>query len=89
MANGETSRLLENSKEYRDDLIAKNSDGYTPGNEYSVGHVDTLSDGDNRGREEDDNTIGTLIDIEAREKQLARNSCLFTTTNQYTVGGRI
>jgi hypothetical protein len=81
----ESSRLLENSVDYRNCSIGKNSGSYIPTNEYCAGSSDTLSDGDNRGRDPEDigGSIGTQIDIKMRECSLAKNSDRYTNDNQY------
>jgi len=81
----ETSRLLENSAELRTCSLAKNSAGYTPGKEYLPTTPDTISDGDNRGRdpESEGAIIGTQIDIETRTKQMAKNADGYTYGNEY------
>lgn len=85
MADEESSRLLENSEDYRTCSIAKNSRGYQPGNEYLPAHSDTLSDGDCRGRdpETEGGAIGTNKDIETRNKQMAKNADGYTYGNEY------
>jgi len=84
----ESSRLLINSEDFRTCSIAKNSAGYTPGSEYCAGVPDTISDGDNKGRDPQNNggSIGTLTDIKMRECLLAKNSDGYTSTNQYCAG---
>jgi len=84
-----SSRLLTNSEEFRNKLLAKNSDGYTTGNEYLPGHADTISDGDDRGRdpEDDGGSVGTNEDITMRDNLLAKNSDLYTKDNPYGQGG--
>ena len=84
----ESSRLLANSEDFRTCSVAKNSAGYTPGSEYCAGTPDTISDGDNRGRDPEDGggSIGTSIDIETREKLLAKNADRYTKGNQYCAG---
>lgn len=88
MENEESSRLLENSADYRTCSIAKNSERYVPGKEYLPTTPDTISDGDNRGRdpENDGNSIGTNIDIKMRESLLAKNSDGYTTGSEYCAG---
>jgi len=80
-----SSRLLENSEDYRTCSIAKNSKGYTPGNEYCPTHQDTLADGDCRGRdpEREGAEIGTNIDIATRNKMMAKNADGYTYGNEY------
>jgi len=81
----ETSRLLVNSKDFRTCAIAKNAKGYVPGKEYLPATPDTISDGDNRGRDPktDGGSIGTKIDIDVRNKQMAKNADGYTFTDQY------
>ena len=89
MADETTSRLLTNSEEFRDKLLAKNSDGYTTGNQYLPTHPDTISDGDNRGRDPEGNngSIGTSEDIVMRNNSLAKNGDLYTKDKPYGEGG--
>lgn len=84
----ESSRLLANSSDYRNCSIAKNSDGYTPSSQYCAGVPDTLSDGDERGRDPEGagGSIGTAKDISMRECLMAKNSDRYTTGNQYCAG---
>ena len=84
----ETSRLLINSKDFRTCSIAKNGKGYTPGNEYLPATPDTISDGDNRGRDPKTNggSIGTKIDIDTRNKQMAKNADGYSYGNEYCAG---
>jgi len=81
----ESSRLLENSEDFRNCSIAKNSCHYTPTKEYCAGVPDTISDGDNRGRDPQDigGEIGTQIDIKMRECSLAKNADRYTPGNEY------
>jgi len=81
----ESSRLLENSADFRTCSVAKNSCGYTPGHEYCPTVSETLSDGDNKGRdpETDGGAIGTNIDIDMRNCSLAKNAALYTPGNEY------
>jgi len=89
MADGEnTSRLLTNSEEIRKTMLAKNGDLYIEGKGYNTGHPNSISDGDEKGRDPEDEggTIGTLTDIETREEMLAKNSCMYTCGNEYSEG---
>ena len=72
------SRLLENSPQYRDPLIAKNA--FTNNDEYQVGHSRALSDGDEHGKGETD-TIGSVTDIRKRDQLEAKN--LYTQNDPY------
>ena len=85
MADEESSRLLANSADYRKCSIAKNADGYIPGKEYLPTTPDTISDGDNRGRdpETEGGSIGTNIDIETRNKLMAKNTDGYTYGDEY------
>lgn len=87
-----SSRLLEIGKEFRECSIVKNSGGYILGkNEYKEGNPDTISDGDDRGRDPLDSTsasssIGTNTDIGLRITQLSRNNCLYSKSKPYGEG---
>lgn len=72
------SRLLDNSDQYRDPLIAKNN--FTNSDEYNVGHSRALSDGDEHGKGET-NTIGSVIDISKRQELEAKNK--YTLNDPY------
>lgn len=88
MAEEESSRLLENSEDYRTCSIAKNSARHTPGNEYLPATSDTISDGDNKGREpeQEGGSIGTKTDIATREKMVAKNADGYTKDKEYGAG---
>lgn len=81
----ETSRLLTISKDFRTCSIAKNGMGYVPGKEYLPATSDTISDGDDRGRDPktDGGSIGTKIDIDTRNKQMAKNADGYTYGDEY------
>ncbi len=72
------SRLLDNSGQYRDPLIAKNE--FTSNDEYNVGNSRALSDGDEHGKGET-NTIGSATDIAKRKQLEAKN--IFTKNKPY------
>ena len=64
------SRLLNNSNQYRDPLIAKNT--FSNNDEYNVGNSKALSDGDEHGKGET-TTIGSATDIAKRAQLEAKN----------------
>lgn len=72
------SRLLDNSDQYRDPLIAKNT--FTPNDDYNIAHQNALSDGDDQGKGETD-TIGSATDIRKRNQLEAKN--LYTKNDPY------
>lgn len=72
------SRLLENSDQYRDPLLAKNA--FTNNDEYNIGNSRALSDGDDHGKGETD-TIGSATDIAKRNQLEAKN--IFTQNDPY------
>lgn len=83
------SRLTEISEQFYTCSMVKNKDRYLPENQYDVAHVDTLSDGDCRGRDpesEASKSIGTNKDIFERNCQLLSNCCLYSGTNPYGEG---
>jgi len=68
------SRLLKNSGEFRDREFARNSSTlFTPNDEYNVGHEHAKSDGDEKGKGENDGSIGGATDITKREQSAAKN----------------
>lgn len=83
----ETSRLVTISEDFRTCSIAKNGQGYVPGKEYLPATPDTISDGDDRGRDPktDGGSIGTNIDINTRNKQMAKNADGYTYGDEYGV----
>lgn len=68
----ESSRLLNSSKEIRDEMIARNK-FYKPGDEYDSSHSRAKSDGDEHGKGENNGSIGSKTDIITRNKLLASN----------------
>jgi hypothetical protein len=72
--------LITSQKQFRDALIAKNE--YAQGDEYSVGHPNALSTGDDQGKGET-NTIGSATDIAKRNALLAKNK--YSRSKEYGV----
>lgn len=72
------SRLLDNSPEFRDPLIAKNT--FNINDNYEAGHPNALSDGDEQGKGET-NTVGSATDIQQRQILKAKN--LYTRNAPY------
>lgn len=73
------SRLLENSDEYRKEQISRNSYDYN--DDYNVGHPNAQSDGDNKGKGENNNQVGSTADIQKRNEAKARNK--YSYNNPY------
>jgi hypothetical protein len=69
------SRLEEMSKQYREEQISRND--YDKNDEYSGTHPDALSDGDELGKGEKNDSVGSKTDIEQRNLQKARNKYNF------------
>lgn len=85
--NGGGSIGTNKDIQMRNCLMAKNSDGYTPGSEYCAGVPDTIADGDDKGREpQNGQEAGTCIDFNSRNCSLAKNSALYTRGNEYCAG---
>lgn len=74
------SRLLENSDEYRNKLISKNT--FSSSSPYNFSHPNALSDGDEKGKGQT-NTIGGATDIKQRETLLTKSK--YNSGNQYNV----
>lgn len=72
------SRLLENQKEYRDTMLAKNI--FTNEDNYNIGNSRALSDGDEHGKGQT-STVGSATDILKRNQLQAKN--LFNKNNPY------
>lgn len=75
------SRLLDNSKEFRDKLLAKNF--HSKENEYQIGNTRALSDGDEKGKGEFNGSVGSSTDIQKRKELLAKNR--FGKNNEYDI----
>ena len=65
------SRLETISAEFREKNLAKNS--YSNNDDYNTSHPNALSDGDNKGKGENNGKVGSSADIQAREKSLTKN----------------
>jgi hypothetical protein len=52
----------------------------TPADSYSAQHANAVSDGDNKGRGENSNEVGTNID------KLTKNTLLYSSGNKYKPG---
>jgi hypothetical protein len=75
------SRLLNNSDQYRDPLLAKNN--FTNNDEYNVANSRAISDGDDFGKGENNGSIGSVTDIGKREELKAKNT--YTQSNEYNI----
>lgn len=75
------SRLLENSGQFRDQQRARNT--YTNNDEYVTGHPNALSDGDEKGKGQTDQGVGSATDISKRTEASARN--LYNKNNEYGI----
>lgn len=75
------SRLLENSEQYRRANKARNT--YTDNDDYNSGHPNALSDGDEKGRGQQQNQVGTRTDIGKREELATKN--IFNKNNPYNI----
>ena len=86
MADETISNLLVNSEEFRNKLLAKNKELYTEGSEYKTGHPNSISDGDEKGRDPEDEggSIGTSIDIQKENALTAKNK--YNCNNEYAAG---
>lgn len=76
------SRLIENSGEYREKNIVRNS--YNNNDKYSVGHPNALSDGDELGKGELNGSVGSATDIKMRKSAKAKN--MYNSNNEYNAG---
>ncbi|MFW6246995.1 MAG: hypothetical protein ACOC22_02370 [bacterium] len=75
------SRLLENSPEYRDAQISRNT--FNKNDTYNVSHPDALSDGDEIGKGELNSQVGSLTDIKSKERMVAKN--IYNQNNEYNI----
>jgi len=89
MANQDNeSKLSKISEQYLNCTIVMNSSRYLPNAPYEIGHPNTISDGDDKGRDPDggSGSIGTSKDIYERTCMLAKNSDRYTSAKPYGVG---
>ncbi len=77
--NGKQVPLEEYNKQFRLEELAKNK--YGNNNQYTEGHADALSDGDEQGKGERNGSVGSKTDIEQRGKLLAKN--IYTPNDPY------
>ena len=73
------SRLLDQSKGFRDVLLAKNT--FNVDKDYNVGHANALSDGDEQGKGEKDGSVGSATDIIKKETLLKKNK--YNSADEY------
>jgi len=73
------SRIEDNSVAFRKKTIAKNI--YNNNNTYNVSNPNALSDGDNKGKGENNNQVGSADDIKKRDTLLVKNK--FTKNKEY------
>lgn len=65
------SKLEEISLQYRKREEARNS--YNKNKEFNAGHPNALSDGDEKGKGENNGSIGSSTDIKERKESQAKN----------------
>lgn len=65
------SRLLDNSKPFRDQLLSKNTFGNN--SEYNTSHANAQSDGDEHGKGEKNGQVGSATDIAKKNELLSKN----------------
>lgn len=75
------SRLLENSAQYREELLAKNV--FNKEDTYNINNSRALSDGDEFGKGENNGSVGSATDIQTREELKAKN--LYSKNNPYNI----
>jgi hypothetical protein len=73
------SRLEEINSEFRNKLLPKND--YNNNNKYDVSHPDTLSDGDELGKDEFNGSVGSFTDIKKRTELLVKN--IYNSNDMY------
>lgn len=73
------SRLLENSDEFREKNIVRNT--YDNNDKYNVSHPNALSDGDELGKGEFNGSVGSATDIRMRQTAKAKN--MYNSNNEY------
>ncbi len=73
------SRLEDISLPFRTRSIAKND--YNNNDEYSVGHADALSTGDEKGKGAVNEQVGGATDIKTRNSLMAKNK--FNKNREY------
>ncbi|MFW6219925.1 MAG: hypothetical protein ACOC33_03715 [bacterium] len=73
------SRLEESGEVYRKQQISKNI--YDTNDDYNSGHPNAQSDGDAKGKGENNNQVGSSIDIQKRNELKTKNK--FNTNNPY------
>jgi hypothetical protein len=76
------SRLEESSIGYRKTNIARND--FDNNDQYSVGHPDALSTGDENGKGEVNGRVGGTTDIKQRECLAAKNC--YNKNREYNAG---
>jgi hypothetical protein len=73
--------LLESQANFRELQRAKNT--YNKEDEYVTGHPNALSDGDEKGKGEQDGVIGSSTDIAKRGESATRN--IYNRNNEYGI----
>lgn len=76
------SKLEDVSLPFRNKLIASND--YDNNDQYSAGHADALSTGDESGKGELNGKIGGTTDIKSRDTAIAKNK--YNKNKEYNSG---
>ncbi len=79
------SRLLDVSKQFREELLSKNI--YNEKEEYTPSHKNALSDGDEWGKGELNGSIGSATDIRTRNELLSKN--MYSFNREYGDGDTV
>jgi len=77
-----SSRLLRMDPEFLKKNISRNI--YQEGDPYNMGNKNALSDGDEKGKGENNGSVGSATDIKTRNKLLAKNK--YSETDPYNIG---
>ena len=76
------SRLEDSSVVFRKNLIAKNE--FDNNDQYTVGHPDALSTGDENGKGENNGDVGGATDIKMRKTLITKNR--YNYNREYNAG---
>ena len=73
------SRLEDANISFRQKNVSRNS--YDNNEQYNVGHSNALSNGDDKGKGENEGQVGSTTDIKTRERLVVKNK--FNKNNEY------
>ena len=76
------SKLEDTNVGFRENNVVRNT--YKTEDQYTSGHKNALSDGDEKGKGEKNSSVGSATDIKTRDASIAKNT--YNKNKEYDAG---